>query len=117
MALTMALTSPVSILDEIVRYEFVGVEYFQKYGERLLGRVVSVFGCLELAPGANPVERTAGTIRSSCETAAGAGVPAVFKSMTASAAISFYDAKQPVSYWKGTVERRGASIVLAQVEP
>src|SRR5262245_2957860 len=49
-----------------------------------------------------------GVIHESCTNPAGPAVAVVFRSMTASAAVSFYDAKQPTTYWKGTVERRDA---------
>ena len=115
-ALAAALKSPASILEEIDRYEFLSVAFFRKYGERLVGRRVSVFGCMTLDPGPTPDVRTTGVIRESCSTGTGEEIPVRFRSMTAIAA-PFYDVKKPASHWTGIVEQREGRIVLSRIEP
>lgn len=116
-ALTVALNAPASIRDEITKYSFLTVPFFQKYGDRLVGRRIRVFGCMSLAPGATAAARVSGTISESCAQTSGPSVAALFSSMNSTKAIWFYDAKQPSSYWEGIVERRADRLVLTQIDP
>src|ERR1700758_1011555 len=96
-ALTAAATLPESILSEIGRYEFLTFASFVKWGDQLVGKRVSVWGCLTLDPGPTGESRTHGKIRqySSPPPTRGVYVTALFTSMNDTAATWFYDAKQP----------------------
>jgi hypothetical protein len=113
-ALTSAMSSPASIRNAVVRYEFIDGAFFRKYGTVLVGRHVHVFGCLILAPGPNPASRVHAMIQDSCANS-GSSVPVLFESMDETNA-SFLDAKMPTSWWGGTVERRDGNILLYAVD-
>ena len=117
--LTTAVTLPESILSEIGRYAFLTFASFVKWGDQLVGKRVSVWGCMALDPGRTPESRTRGKIRqySSPPPTQGPYVTALFTGMNDTAATWFYDAKKPCGYWYGVVERRDGWFVLAQMEP
>ena len=114
-ALSAAAASPSSILAETVRYTFVDVPYLLTWGDRLVGRRVRVWGRMTLEAGPVPADRVHGTLRAPVP--GGASVPVVFKAMDPTRAVWFYDAKQPVGYWEGTVAWRAGRPALTGVEP
>ena len=116
-ALTASLHTPAAIRDEIARYTFLDLRFFRRYGEDLAGKRIRLFGCMLLAPGPKVEERVHGTIRASCQETEGLSVPVIFTRMDSTSAIWFFDAKRPVGYWQGTVQRAGGTLVLAGVEP
>ncbi len=112
-ALRLALQSPASSRAELAQYTSFDVSFVLKYGQLLVGRRVSVFGCMMLAPGARPEVRLQGRLRSSCESAA-PFVPVVFKAMDETRA-RFFDSKMPTAYWNGTVaDRNGRPTLLIE---
>ena len=80
------------------RYTFVDLPFFQRYGPDLVGKRVSVYGCMVLAPGARVEERVHGTIRVSCDSSGGPSVPVLFTRMDSTSATWFFDAKKPSGY-------------------
>ena len=116
-ALTAAATSPATILNETTEYSFVDIPYFVKWGARLVGKRVNLWGCMTLDPGPTPESRLHGTIRDCAPGTTGRLVSARFTTMNETRARSFYDAKKPGAYWEGVVERQDSGLVLAQIEP
>jgi len=117
-ALTAAAASPATILSEIPQYTFLDIPYFLTWGPQLLGKRVSVWGCMTLDPGPTPASRLHGTITTGdCYTKTkGPYVRAIFRAMDETRATWFDDAKRPGGYWEGVVERRDTQLVLAQIE-
>ncbi len=116
-ALAAAATSPATILSETAQYAFLDVPYFARWGSVLVGRRVSVWGRLTLDPGPTPASRIHGAIHAGPAAPGAPYVPVNFKTLTETRARWFYDAKQPVGYWTGTVERLDGRLVLAEMEP
>jgi hypothetical protein len=116
-AVTAAATSPATILSETTAYSFLNVPYFLKWGARLVGKRVRLWGCMTLDPGPTPASRLHGTILDCASGTRGARVAARFQTMNETRATWFYDAKKPGGYWEGVVERRDSGLVLAQIEP
>ena len=116
-ALTASLRTPAAIRGEIGRYTFLDLRFFRRYGEDLVGKRIRLFGCMLLAPGPKVEERLHGTIRAACQETEGLSVPVNFTRMDSTSAIRFFDAKRPVGYWQGTVQRVGGNLVLTGVEP
>jgi uncharacterized protein len=116
-ALSAAATSPASILTETTQYTFLDVPYFRTWGSGLAGRRIRVWGRMTLDPGPTPASRVRGAIRDPSTTRGGPYVTAIFKSMNETRATWFYDAKKPIGYWDGIVERREGQLVLAEIEP
>ena len=116
-ALSVAATSPSSILAETTRYSFVDVPYVLRWGSSLVGKRVYVWGQMTLDPGATPGARVHGAVHDRSAASGTASLPVLFKTMNGTRARWFYDAKQPSAYWEGTLERRDAGFVLAEVQP
>ena len=112
-ALASALSTPASIRSEITQYTVLDAPFLEKYGDRLVGRRVSVFGCMILDPARVPADRLRGRIRESCE--GGVSVQALFTAMD-DASASWFDRAMPSSHWAGVVEQRDGRIVLVGVE-
>jgi len=110
--LTAALTSPAAIRGEIVKYTFLSPQYFEKYGDLLIGKHVHVFGCMVLDDGPTAAVRLHGFISDGCSRSGEPIVPVVFGSMSETTA-SFFDSKMPSTHWDGTVERRDGRLVLS----
>lgn len=116
-ALSAAATSPAAIMSEIRRYTFVDVPYVLRWGRALVGRRISVWGSMTLAPGPTPESRIHGSIRDGSAGPGAPALPALFTSMNSTRATWFYDARKPAGYWEGTVEWREGRLVLAEIEP
>lgn len=116
-ALSAAATSPAAIVAETTRYTFLDVPYLLAWGRSLVGRRVSVWGCMTLEPGPTPASRVHGIVRDGAAGPRAPSVSAIFTSMNETRAIGFYDAKRPVGYWQGTVEWREGRPVLAGIAP
>lgn len=112
-ALTAALSTPASIRGEVTQYTVLSAPFLQKYNEGLVGRRVSVFGCMTLEQVRTPAGRTRGTIRETCD--GGVSVPALFSVMD-DAQAAWFDKVMPSSHWAGVVERRDGQVVLVGVE-
>ena len=120
-ALTAAITSPASIVAETTRYTFLDVPFLLKWGSEFVGRRVRVWGCMKLEPGPTPASRLRGTLHDPSPEpgarAAASDLPVVFTRMDETRATGFYDAKQPVGYWEGTVRRQDGRLALTDVAP
>lgn len=116
-ALSAASAKPSSILTEVTQYTFLDVPFVLRWGSGLVGKRVRVWGSMTLSPGPTPAKRTRGVIRDGAETGAHRSLEATFRTMNEDRADSFYDAKQPVTYWEGTVARVGGRFVLTDLEP
>jgi hypothetical protein len=117
----MARSSSDSLLAETAHYSFLDVPFLLKWGSRLVGKRISVWGTMSLDPGPNPESRVHGVIRE-CSVATGAPtgaahVAAVFTTMNETRADWFYDAKKPSGYWEGTVAQSGGHFILTDLKP
>jgi hypothetical protein len=109
--LTAALSSPSSIVEEISKYTFLGPQFFEKYGDQLVGHRVHVFGCMVLEPGADAAKRTRGFISDGCTKSDGPFVLVLFDRMDETSA-QFFDSKAPATHWEGMVERHDREVIL-----
>lgn len=116
-ALERATVASSSIFSEVKNYNFIGVPYALKWGRDLIGRTVSVSGCMTVDPGTPPENRTNGALHTWPSEPVSSSLPVVFSSMNETRAVWFYDQKRPCSYWKGTLERRRGKMILTNVEP
>lgn len=100
-------TMPDAILEAVTEGGAIDGPYFAHFGQDLIGRKLSVFGCVNLGDEGQPAaERIHAVLKDGSAT-----VPVLFKSMTASQA-EFLDEKKPCAHWGGTVEQRDGKIVL-----
>lgn len=99
-----AAVDPNAIREAIRQANFVDIGFVWRYWPELLGRKVSVFGCIALEDNA---PRTHATL----ETENQPPVPVLFKSMPEGTA-EFLDDQKPCSHWGVTVRKNGAKFVL-----
>ncbi|HVX40731.1 MAG TPA: hypothetical protein VHB25_14270 [Gemmatimonadaceae bacterium] len=110
-ALGAAMALPSSIQAEVAKYQYLNVAYVRRWGDRLIGRHVRVWGCLLLDSSAPLLTGTrSGVVRNTCTKSDQPELPVVM-TRTAPERMSFYEA-QPTSYWAGVVERRGGRLTL-----
>lgn len=118
--LVAAQSSPASIRTVVTQYaDALSITTLLKYADLFVEKRVTVAGCMRLDAGMTPEARTTGRLLERCEvdarghalTDSGPHVPVIFKSMNEGEA-SFLDNKMPFSWWKGMVQRDGATIRL-----
>ena len=95
--LTRASKDAGAVRDAIAQVYYIDIAFLWKYWPQLVGRKLSVFGCLSLDDGA---EKTHATL----ETENQKPVAVVFKSMTEEIA-DFLDDQKPCSHWLVTVRK------------
>lgn len=107
-----AQSSPDAIQKAVGQSYFIDLGFFGKYGDALVGKKLSVFGCMELAEGPVLAARLLGQL-----TGDGARpVPVIFRAMTAEGA-NFLDVKKPCAHWRLTIERQGEKLVFVSDHP
>ena len=97
-------TEPDAIRAAIAQANYIDVGFVWKYWPRLVGRDVSVYGCLMLD---DPAPRTHAMLETENQRA----VPVVFKSMPEEIA-DFLDDQKPCAHWRVQVRRQADAFVL-----
>jgi uncharacterized protein len=105
-----AQSVPASIRRAILQYTYLDVPFVRKYGAELVGRRVSVFGCIVLGHGGDAARRIHAVIEESPDRK-GKPIVVLFKSMNERMA-EFLDEKRPCAHWGGTLQRRDGELVL-----
>jgi uncharacterized protein len=98
------LTRPNAIQEAIAQAYYIDIGFLWKYWPQLVGRKLSVFGCLSLDDGPAKTHAT-------LETENQKPVAVVFKSMTDEIA-DFLDDQKPCSHWLVTVRKESDKPVL-----
>jgi uncharacterized protein len=109
--LEAATQDAASIFAEIPRYSRVDVPFVVRYGDRLDGARVAVFGCFVLDPAPAPEQRLNGAIHEDCADPDAASVRVHFDRMDA-ARPNFLD-KMPSSWWQGRIELQDGQPLLS----
>ncbi len=107
--LNRAQSNPDAIHEAFSQAYYIDVGFVWKYWPRLLGRNLSVFGCLSLNDAS--AGDTAPRIHAELEMENQPSIPVIFKSMPKQTA-EFLDDQRPCSHWLVTVRKQGDKFVL-----
>jgi uncharacterized protein len=102
--LKRAQSDPNAIREAIAQSDYIDIGFVWKYWPQLVGRKLSVFGCLSL-------EEAAPRTHAELETENQKAVPVVFKSMTQEIA-DFLDDQRPCAHWLVTIRKQGDKFIL-----
>lgn len=103
--LTKAAANPETLRDALTQARFIDIGFLWKYWPQLVGRKLSVFGCLSLDDG--PAPHTHATL----ETENQKSVPVLFKSMPEEIG-DFLDDQKPCAHWAVEVRKQPAGPLL-----
>ena len=106
--LTRAQADPNTIRAGIAQVRYIDIGFLWKYWGQLLGRKLSVYGCLIL-------EDAAPRTHAELETENQHAVPVLFKSMPEEIA-DFLDDQKPCGHWLVTVRKEGDKPILSADE-
>ena len=102
--LNRAQADPNAMRDALTEANYIDIGFLRKYWSLLVGRKVSVYGCI--TPG-----ETAPRIHAELETENQPAVPLLFKSMPDEIA-EFLDDQKPCAHWLVTVRKQGDKFLL-----
>ena len=103
--LTRAAANPEAMRDALTQVQFIDIGFLWKYWPQLVGRKLSVFGCLSLDDG--PAPHTHATL----ETDNQKSVPVLFKNMPEEIG-DFLDDQKPCAHWAVEIRKQPAGPLL-----